>query len=229
MRIARLLPGRHQLLYSVGALVLSGGLFLGTAAADQILNGSGSGSAATGTVSLGANSQTRACDYGQLSPGQLIGSATCVLSVSYTGSIGAYLSLTVLVSSAAGSGGSPLYDGTNVSGLTMTISDGHNSYTVPTGPGTPCAGGLTCWTSAYDLAASYATGPGDLIFSDGDIATFTLTPILGAAAGNAYRDARADIVLTVQAVQAPANPLPSGCGASTIGRPCPPSGTFTWS
>ena len=229
MKIARPQPGRHHLMYTLSALTLSGGLFLGTAAADQIFNGAGGGSVATGTVSLDSNSRTRACDYTSLGLGALTGSATCVMSVTYTGSIGAFMSLTVRIRSAAGSGGSPLYDGTNVTGLTMTISDGHNLYMVPVGPPTPCGGGFSCWTAANALAASYQTNPGDLIFRDGDTATFTLTPVFRGTDGSAYADAQADVDLSVQVVQAAANPLPSGCGASTIGSPCPASGTFTWS
>jgi hypothetical protein len=175
---------------------------------------------------------THACSYGSLLPGELTGSATCALSVTYTGSISAYLSLTVQVKSKAGAGGDLLYDGTNTSGLTLSISDGHNNFTAPTGSGTTegsCPAGFTCWTAANDLAAWYGNGAPSLTFSNGDGLTFAVTPLFPGTVGDAYQGGAATVTLTVLAVQALANPLPVACTVSTIGQPCPASGTFTWS
>src|SRR5260370_40585428 len=162
-------------------------------------------------------------------PGDPTGSANCVVSVSYTGSIGAFDSLTARIRSKAGSGGSPLYDGTNMAGLTFSVGDGHHSYTVPTGPGVPCEHGFTCWAANNDLAAAYRGSVPALVFDRSDEATFTMRPRLLTAVGNAYQGGTALIVLHVQAVQAPANPLPPNCDITTIGPPCPAAGPFTCS
>jgi hypothetical protein len=223
-------PWRARLLYVIGLTTAICGLLAGFAAASRIL-ASGTGLASTGTVMLHVNgSGTQVCDYGLLAPGDLTGSATCTLSVTYRGSIPAYLALTIRISSKAGSGGSPLYDGTNTTGLTMRLREGQHNFTVPTGPGStgePCPAGFTCWTAPDELAAPDA-GTAGLIFHRGDTVTFVLTPIFDSATGNSYQGGQAKIALLVQAVQAPANPLPSTCDVSTIGQPCPASGTFTW-
>src|SRR5260370_35279563 len=116
-------------------------------------------------------------------PGDPTGSANCVVSVSYTGSIGAFGSLTVRIRSKAGSGGSPLYDGTNMSGLTFSVSDGHHSYTVPTGPGGPCEHGFTCWAANNDRAAAHPGSGPPPVFDPSADATFTKRLRLPPAAG----------------------------------------------
>jgi hypothetical protein len=222
---------RWRVLYAVGLITCVTGMLTGFVAAGQILTGSGSGLASAGTVTMRVNgSGTQVCDYGLLAPGDLTGSVTCTLSVTYRGSIPAHLALTVFISSKAGSGGALLYDGTNAAGLTMRLTDGHHNFTVPTGPGRtgkPCPAGSTCWTTQDDLAAPHARSS-SLVFRRGDTVTFTLRPHFVAAAGNPYQGGEASVTLIAQAVQAPANPLPATCNAQTIGRPCPASGTFTW-
>jgi hypothetical protein len=219
------------MLYAGGLGLAISGLLAAFAAAAQILAGSGTGLASAGTVAMRVNgSGTQVCDYDLLAPGDLSGSATCTLSVTYRGSIPAYLGLTIRISSKAGPGGSPLYDGTNATGLTMRVTQGRHSFMVPTGPGStgkPCQTGFTCWMASHELAATRARHAG-LVFHRGDIVTFSLTPRFAAATGNSYQGGRAKIALIVQAVQAPANPLPATCNATTIGQPCPASGTFTW-
>ena len=192
-------PGGWPALYAAALVITAGGLVLGFAAAAEIVTGSGSGSASTGTVALRINgSGSRACDYGLLAPGDLTGSATCALSVRYRGSIRAHLSVTVRIMSKSDQGGKPLFDGTNTGGLTMMISDGHHSFTVPTGPGTrggSCPARFTCWTARNDLAAAYRGGSPDLVFGDGDTATFTVTPLFLSAAAplpGRHREAHAD-------------------------------------
>ncbi len=219
-----------RVLYFCTVPVLSAGLAVGVAAATAGVTGSGTGQASTGSVTLRVNaSASHTCGF-ILLPGSRTGGAGCTFSVSYTGSLGAYLSLTVQVAAAAGVGGRPLYDGTNVSGLTLAISDGHASYLVPTGPArSGCGARLSCWTSANELAAWYQGSTPELIFAAGDSVTFTVTADFPATASAAYQGGTASVRLTVQAVQAPANPLPARCTTSTIGQPCPAAGTFTWS
>lgn len=227
---------RWRALYFAAVTATVGGLVVGFASATVSAMGPGTGSASTGSVAMRINAPaTHACSYGSLLPGELTGSATCTLSVTYTGSISAYLSLTVQVQSKAGAGGDLLYDGTNTSGLTLSISDGHNNFTAPTGSGTTggsCPAGCTCWTAANDLAAWYSNGTPSLTFSNGDGLTFAVTPLFPGTVGDARQGGAATVTLTVQAVQAPANPLPVApvaCTVFTIGQPCPASGTFTWS
>lgn len=224
---------RWRVLYFAAVAVTVGGLVVGFASATVSGTGPGTGPAPTGSVAMSINaSATHACSYVSLLPGELTGSAACALSVTYTGSISAYLSLTVQVQSKAGAGGDLLYDGTDTSGLTLSISDSHNNFVAPTGSGTTggsCPLGFTCWTAANDLAAWYSNGASSLTFSNGDGLTFAVTPLFPGTVGDAYQGGAATVTLTVLAVQALANPLPVACAVSTIGQPCPASGTFTWS
>lgn len=219
--------------YWVTAVVAVAGLLTGLGSASLSTGGSGTGSAGAGTVALTVNaSATKTCGYNALLPGALTGSATCSFAVSYTGSLHAYLSLTVQIQSKAGPGGTPLYDGSGTTGLTLSISDGQHSYAVPTGTGVtggPCPAGYTCWTAANDLAAWYSGSTPNLAFASGDSVTFTVTPLFPKTAGNSYQGGTAAVTLVVQAVQATANPLPASCTAAAIGRPCPAAGSFTWS
>jgi hypothetical protein len=191
--------------------------------------GTGSGLGSVGSLTLTVEyPATRSCPYTSLSPGD---TEACTFSVTYSGGISAYVSLTVAVESKAGPGGSNLYDPTG-GGLALSISDDHNNiFTVPAGAGTTvgCASGYTCWTSAYDLAASYDDSIPSLTFTDGQTATWKITPQFPASATNSYQGGTATVTLTAQAVQAPGNSLPSGCNTSSIGKPCPPTSSFSWS
>jgi hypothetical protein len=224
---------RRRGLRLAAAAAAAAGLVTGLATAAGILNGSGTGSASTGSVTLGIDAPaTQVCSYGSLLPGNLAGAGACTLAVTYTGSIPAYLSLTVQVQAVAGAGGEPLYDGTNSTGLTLLISDGHHPFTAPAGPGVTggsCPATFTCWTAANDLAAWYSDGTPNLTFGSGDAFTATATPLFPDTAGNAYQGGAATVTLTVQAVQEQANPLPAACTVATIGQPCPATGGFTWS
>jgi hypothetical protein len=225
---------RWRGIYVAATVLAVTGLVTGLASATLNATGSGAGSASTGSVAIGVNSAaTRSCSYGSLLPGDLTGAGSCALSVSYTGTLTAFLSLTIGVQAKPGRGTAPLYDGTNASGLTLSVTDGHNSFTVPTGPGSTggsCPSGFTCWTAANDLAAWYGgNGAPSVTFTGGTPVTFTVTPSFPRTVGNAYQGGTATVTLTAQAVQAPGNPLPPGCSTATIGRPCPAAGTFTWS
>ncbi len=212
---------------AAGAAALLGGV----AYALLTATGTGSGSASLGSVSIGTPATTT-CNYANLAPGDLTGSRTCSLGVTYSGSLPAYMSLTVQVQSAKGTSTKSLYDGTNSTGLTLSISDGHHTYSVPTGSGTTggaCPATYTCWTASNDLAAWYSGSTPNLSFSSGNSVTWTVTPLFPTIAGNPYQGAAASVTLTAQAVQAGANPLPSGCTTSTIGQPCAATATFQWS
>ena len=216
-----------------GAAALVGGVVHAVLTA----TGSGSGFASTASLALTVNTPaTFACTLPDIKPGDLPSPTslphTCQMSVQYSGSIQAFVSLTVQIQSQAGTGGTPLYDGTNSTGLTLSISDGHNTFVVPTNPGSTggsCPAGFTCWTASNDLAATYSGSTPSLAFSNGNTATWTVTPVLQTTVGSAYMGGTALVLITAQAVQAPANALPSGCTTSTIGRPCPASGGFSWS
>lgn len=233
MRRATASWGRRGLV--VAGLVAVVGAVLATAAAAFItLTGQGTGSASVGQVSMGlsASPSSTTCTFGSLAPGDLTGANTCVLSVTYTGTIPAFLSLTVAVQSRAGAGGHLLFDGTNTAGLTLAISDGRRSFTVPTGAGTTggsCPSGATCFTVPNELAAWYAGVNPVLAFTTGKSVTWTVTPRFPATVDNSYQGASATVTLTAQAVQAPANALPGTCTVATVGQSCPASGSFTWS
>ncbi len=194
--------------------------------------GGGTGYASTGSASLTVNSPlSHVCSYSSLSPGDLTGASACSLSVTYGGSISAYVSLTVTVQSKAGAGGTPLYNG-NSGGLTLSASDGHNAFSLPAGPGTTggvCPAGYRCWSDAYDIAAWYSGSTPNLLFVNGDGATFIVTPTFLKSVGNSFQGGTATVTLTAQAVQSAANTLPASCTTSTIGLPCPASGSFSWS
>ena len=195
--------------------------------------GTGDGAATVGTLALGLNAPaSSSCDYANLTPGDLTGLNQCTLAVNYTGSVPAFVSLSVEVASIAGSGGGLLFNGSGSSGLTFTISDGHNSFEVPAGPGTTggsCPAGYTCWTSPDDLAAWYTGVTPSLDFTGASpVVTWTVTPVFPTSAGNAFEGGSAKLTLTARAVQGEPNPLPAGCDLTTIGQSCPASGSFVW-
>lgn len=228
-RKERQVSARKQRLVRAGAAVaiVAASLALGAGVALAFFSDSTSSlsNLALGTVALSTNgAQTSTCAYNALEPGDLTGSATCALSVTYTGSISAYVSLTVAIQSKAGVGGHTLYDPTNSNGLTLRISDGQTAFTVPAGAGTAC-GSSTCWTASNDLAAWYSGSTPNLAFANGDAVTWTVTPLFPTTVTNAYQGATATVTLTAQAVQSPGNPLPGSCTTSTIGTPC----AATWS
>ena len=211
---------------AAAAVALAGGV----AYAVLTTFGGGAGSASTGTVRIGSP-VTATCNVTNLVPGALSGATTCSFGVTYSGALPAFMSLTVQVQSTHGSGGGTLYAG-NTSGLTLSISDGHATYTVPAGAGTTggtCPAGRTCWTASNDLAAWYSGATPNLAFSNGKSVTWTVTPTFPKSAGNAFQGSGATVTLTAQAVQTGANPLPASCTTATVGTPCPASGTFTWS
>jgi len=224
-------PRRLRRLGLASAAAGAAALIAGVAYAFLTANGGGPGSAATGSVSIGSPVSTT-CPLPNMVPGDLTGSRTCSFGVTYTGSLDAYMSLTVQVQTAKGSGGTALYPGSATMGLTLSISDGHNNFTVPTTGGTtgsPCPTGYTCFAANNDLAAWYTGSTPTLAFSNGKTVTWTVTPLFPKTTDNHYQGAKANVTLIAQAVQTGANTLPSGCTTSTIGQPCAETATFQWS
>jgi hypothetical protein len=196
-------------------------------------SGGGTGSATVGTLALGVNAPaSSSCDYANLTPGDLSGVTQCSLAVNYTGSVPAFVSLTVQISSTPGSGGGLLFNGSGSSGLTFAISDGQNSFQVPSGTGTtaaPCPAGSTCWTTPDDLASWYTGSTPSLVFTGSSpVVTWTVTPLFPTTAGNTFEGGSAKLTLTARAVQDTPNPLPLGCDTTSIGQSCPASGSFVW-
>lgn len=230
---ARKISRRWRAGVTVGLVVTSVALVSGIAYAFFTQTGSANGFVSVGTFALSVNaSQSDTCHYPMLTPGDLSGAQKCALAVNYTGSVPAYVSLTVAISSKAGDGGNLLYDGTNTNGLTFSISDGTNSFNVPAGAGTTggsCPAGFTCWTSPNDLAAWYSGAASNLAFTSASPTTvWTVTPLFPSSVGNSYEGASANLVLTATAVSI-GTPLPASCNTTTIGQSCPATGSFAWS
>ena len=188
-----------------------------------------------GVVNLGLNEPSvHTCEFPMLMPGDLSGITKCAMSVKYAGNVDAFISLSVAIQSSAGLGGSLLYDGSNTNGLNFVISDGVNSFRVPTSSGTnggSCPSGYTCWSAPFELAAWYSGSPAttpNLVFTDAHQSiTWTVTPTFPSSAGNGYQGSSAKLILSAQAVNG--LPLPATCNASTIGQSCPSRGDFAWS
>lgn len=196
------------------------------------VNGSGTGSASTGSVSFGTPVQST-CNYSKMVPGDAIG--PCTLAVTYSGSLTAYEALSVLIETKAGTaaGARTLFDPATGNGLTMTLKDNQSSpvtYTIPTTiagcPGSAPAGS-TCYELDHELVSTSAV-------SSPNPVTFTLTPVFAKTTKNPYEGGTASVILTVNAVQAPANSLSCSSTAPSVsppsaGKPCTQSGTFSWS
>jgi hypothetical protein len=218
--------GAIALVGAVGALVANVAFGLLTA------NGSGYGSASTGSVSFGAPVQST-CNYAHMVPGDSIG--PCTLAVTYNGTISAYEALSVLIETKAGTGAGArtLYDPSTGNGLTMTVKDNQGSpvtYTLPTTV-TACPvtapAGSTCYELDHELVSTTPV-------SNPNPVTFKLSPVFASATKNPYQGGTASVIFTVNAVQAPANPI--SCSSTspsvsppTAGKPCAASGSFAWS
>lgn len=185
-----------------------------------------------GTVTLGG-SATGSCDINtppgtDVKPGDTY---TCTFNTTYTGN-SAYEALDVFVATKAGTGGTNLYNPGGTNGLTIGISDGTTTYTVPTTALTPpcptvngidySTGGWTCYGMNNELLRS----TGSTVTPE----SFTITVNLPLAAGNIYQGGSADIVLTAHAVQTKNNTIAcSGQTAPfTAGATCTPGTGFSW-
>ena len=230
-------PGWRGLVVALG-LVTSAAVFSSLAYAsitghDLDNDHDGDGHVAPAKVSLRVNAAaTTVCHISDLVPGDSPAPAPCRFSVSYTGTVPAYVALNVVVRSAIGRTGHSLYDAGRPDGITFEISDGHHLFDTLSGPaqnGGACPPRLTCWSVQNDLAAWYRPAGADLVFTrDTPAISWTETPVIPAGLGNEFQGATATLVLTAEAVEATTNALPPTCTILTIGRPCAPTTHFAW-
>lgn len=188
---------------------------------------------ASGHVSLRVNAaSSTTCHIANLVPGDSPTPTPCRFSVTYTGTVPAYVALNVMVDSTSSRTGHALYDSGRADGITFVISDGHHTFSSPRTPGQSggsCPRGRTCWSVANELAAWYQGSNANLIFNhDSAPVTWTETVLVPKSLSNEFQGASANLVLTAQAVQVSSNPLPTSCSAVTIGLPCTPTNHFTW-
>ena len=159
--------------------------------------------AAAGTVTLSTGTSS-ACNATNVAPGKPI--SNCTLSMTYNGDSDAYFGLDVFVAAKAGSGGTALYNPSDaLHALSVSISDGSTTYTIPTTATTcPSSGtytlahGYTCYQLDNELVSTNA-------FSTGATRTFTTSaslPTGTAAAENPYQGGSASVVLTAHATSA---------------------------
>jgi hypothetical protein len=177
-----------------------------------------------GTVTLASNA-SGACSVTSMAPGD--SPSPCTFQATYSGSLGAYVAVNVLLETQAGSGGTPLYNPGGSNGLTVSIADNQSSpvtYTVPT-TATTCPSGAPSGSTCYELDNELV---GTSAVANGFSVTFTTTASLPSAAGNGYQGGSAQVVLTAHAVQSNNNAL--ACSSTpTAGQSCTPSGSFAWS
>lgn len=176
-----------------------------------------------GTVTL-TKVSTDTCTFDNMNPGDT--SPTCSYTVDYTGSVQAFLLLNVSTSSQAGSGGTPLLDGT-ATGLQVNINDAAAADNAPgTGPNSnqmfsigsvSCSSPTTCSSSAPDQEVLYNSSNTHNWVTYGQNATFDVSGYLPLTAGNGYQGGSATVTLTAWAIQVANN---DNCGGS--GSPCSP-------
>lgn len=183
------------------------GLFSATAATQRNEFGAG-------TVTLTSDT-SGACSVSKILPGDA--PSPCTLSVTYSGSLPAYLGLDILIQTQAGSGGLKLYDPAGTaSALQVTVTDNQAtpiSYEVPT-VATTCPAtapaGSTCYQLNSELVSTNSVASGTAI-------TFFTHVALPLESGNGYQGGSAQIIQTVHAVQATNNGSTATCVA---GRTC---------
>ena len=139
---------------------------------------------------------------------------------------------------------SDLYDGSNSTGLNLSVSDGTNTYKVP-GTALALASCTLAATDPFSAASAGLTNPSadtcyevqDLLLSTSPIAsstthiaTLTVTWSLPSTAGNAYEGGDALVQFNAHEVQSAHNALTCLGGATpTVGQPCPATSPFSWS
>lgn len=201
----------------VSAVAAGALIAVGVTSAFFSATGAGNNSFATGTVTL-SNTASSACSATNVAPGKTI--SNCTLTATYTGTVSAYLGLDVFIATKAAAVGNPLYNPTDAThALSVAISDGSTTYTMPTTATTcPSTGtftatnGYTCYELDKELVST-AT------FSNAAARTFTTSaslPTGSAAAENPYQGGTAAVLLTVHATQAANQTL----GTCTVGAAC---------
>lgn len=212
---------RKRLLVSAGGITAAGavaalvvgstlGLFSSTPASET-------NSFAAGTVTLSSDATGACTTTTNIAPGD---GGTCTFKATYSGSLPAYIGLNVLIETQAGSGGTKLYNpADSTKDLSVTISDGLTTYTIPA-TATTCSGapaGSTCYELDNELVSDTP--------ASGGTTTWTTTWSLPTASGNGYQGGAAQVILTAHAVQSAHNP-----NSGTTDTPgAPTGGDITWS
>ena len=204
---------------------------------------SGGNTFTAGTVTL-ANSAETDCTITGMMPGDSStgwgsGSASdapCSLTATYSGN-SAYEAIDVYIATKAGGGTgqtAALYDGSNSTGLNVSIKDNQSSpvtYSIPTSSSktaTTCPTGYTTGYTCYLMANEILHAAGATVASD----QFTVQYSLPSATGNTYQAGVAVVVLNVHAVQQANNAITCSTTAPsasfTAGSPCTPT-AGSWS
>ena len=217
---------------------------------------SGNSTFSSGTVSVTKDATSYPCAVTSLVPGET--SATnsgqdkpCTFVIDNSSSVPIYAAVDVFIATgkAVSVGGaygstatvtpSDLYDGSNNTGLNITITDGPHTFTTPV-----AADAETCPTSSQPFYAALQalTSPAadtcymvpDLLLSTAvvpptttTISTLTANWSLPVTAGNAYEGGDVVFAFMAHGVQSANNALPSTCTA--VGQTCAASGSFLWS
>ena len=216
-------PGRKwRILVVVALAAATGGLLAGIAFATFPISGTGPGSASTGGVTLGSPVSST-CNVGPMAPGESSTGyspapspqtdAPCTFSVTYSGSLPAFIGLYFTVS------GTGLYDTTD-NGLQFEITD-NNGHTYTT------TGALNASGASAANPLLVATDAG----SSNTVHTITVNYALPRlynsppdSQDNHYQHLTTTLKLTVEAVQSQGN---GSAGSCTVGQRC--SGITAWS
>lgn len=214
---------------------------LGAGVAFGLLSAQAPSSSSTfkaGTVTL-TRTSSQSCTVSNMAPGDssatykpsgtLVGTGAdrqCSITVTYKGSVSAYLGLDIGVTGTAGTVSSPasgLFDGTST-GLQILVKDNQSSpVTYVNGTGYKAKSGTT-------VPMTYHSGTTDLLVSttpftsSSGAVTFTLDYDLPTTSTSGYQGATTTFKLTVHAVQSKGDAA-TGC---TTGRQCPATGGFQW-
>ena len=242
---------------AVGAVAtLIAGTTFGLFSAQQT---SGNSTFSTGTVSIGQGTPSTPCAITDLMPGDSsadVGRSPCTFTVTNGSSAPSYAAVDVLIATDKAASAPTkygdttaivtknLYDGTNTTGLHVSISDGTNSFTVPvtanavTCPtGTdPLAGAVSALTlpstdACYEvknllLSASAVPGTNSPPAALSSLTVSWSLPAL--TTGNEYEGGEAVIAMNAHEVQQAHNTL--NCSPSAgVGQSCTPGSGFSWS
>jgi hypothetical protein len=217
---------------------------------------SGNSTFSSGSVSVSNDAASVPCPITNAVPGDNSGASPCTFKIANASTVPSYAAVDVFIAtgkaatvpqtygSTATVTPKDLYDGTNTTGLTFTITDGSaNSFTVPVGPGNAvsCAG--LAATDPFKAASTALSSPSadscyvikNLLLSTSAVpaATTTISTLsaawsIPAAAGNAYQGADALLQFNAHSVQSGNNTL-NCTTTATVGAACAPNGTFSWS
>jgi len=182
-----------------------------------------SDSFASGSVTL-TNSAMNSCPITGLLPTG-VAATPCTFNTTYSGSTPAYLATDILIETQAGSGGTPLYQPSDVANdlqVTITSTTPSVTYTVPS-VSTPCPSSASAGSVCYGLDNELvATTP----FAAPSTVGFAVSVSLPTSSSTGYQGGTARVILTTHAVQSAHNTLT--CESTIPGSPCVPSGTFGW-